>query len=586
MKKRKYLILLLTLLIILSCSFGTTAFAYTLEYSKDDTTKYFEANVVSDMTRNWEKISLKESQLESGPFYMLPGAAVSAFEENIIAFTIFCNDKSYLDFKRNGRNKQFTISLLRQSEKNLKYTEESTYQISYNKITDTLYVRNLQDELYGGANAFAPVLSIESENYEELTDFSFKEITAETASAYGWTEGDYYLRLYWKVDSVMQNYRVLFDYQEFYTVTKTKTFLGISVGDEKVLKSIDYHLVSDVRSYYQVLEYINKAGKIEDEFFIDMYDYVYSVLGATEQTFTIEYLENIDKTPFAKKVQTQITLTALQNTLKLSVSDVAAALGVTNVNVLLSACQGFYRDTTDDIFKAKYYDSVYLNAKTVDGKTMAYILDPNLSYYDYFKKMDNDGIITSDMMSYCYNETLRAYPELAGYSMQDVYGYFGYIVLPDTFTVNQAYAEIFGNELEFDGVVNMVAFKDTLTVESYNKLLKDYNYPWLSVIWNTVAGAFTQCNATHVMLYADCSKTKAYETLNGSPEIDNGKGLLINRAPELIIDLTEDIGETTNKLLNTLFGKDQSGLSLGAILLIALVLIIIIKITNRQPRRK
>lgn len=586
MKKRKYLILLLTLLIILSCSFGTTAFAYTLEYSKDDTTKYFEANEVSDMNRNWEKISLKESQLESGPFYMLPGAAVSAMEENIIAFTIFCKDKSYLDFKRNGRNKQFTISLLRQSENNLKYTEESTYQISYNKIADILYVRNLQDELYGGANAFAPVLSLESENYEELTDFSFKEITAETASAYGWNEGDYYLRLYWKVDSVTQNYRVLFDYQEFYTEKKPKKFLGITVGKETVSKSIDYHLVSDVRSYYQVLDNINKAGKIEDEFFIDMYDYVYSVLGATEQTFTVEYLENIDNTPFARKVQKEITLTALENTLELSAVDVATALGLTNVNVLLSACKGFYRDTTDDIFKAKYYDSVYLNAKTVDGKTMAYILDPNLSYYDYFNKMDNDNIITSDMMSYCFNETLRAYPELAGYSMQDVYGYFGYIVLPETFTVNQAFSTLFGNELEFDGVVNMVAFKDTLSIEAYNKLLKDYNYPWLSVLWNTIAGTFTQCNATHVMLYADCSKTKAYETLNGSPEIDNGKGLLINRAPELIIDLTEDLGEKTNKLLNALFGKDKSGLSLGSILLIALVLIIIIKIINRQPRRR
>lgn len=577
MKKRKLLILLLVFLMLFSFSFGTVAFAYSLKYEKEEGENYIKDSVAAQAIKDWSKIGFKESQLESGPFYMLPGAAVSAMEENVLTFTIFCKDKDFTEFTQKGRSKEITITLLRQSENNQKYTESSTYQITYSKLLDNLYVRNLQDELYGGSNAFAPVLSLETDSFEELKDFGFKKVDAEKAQAYGWTEGDYFLRLVWKVDSAFQDYRVMFDYTEYWTEEKVKKVLGVKVGTEKVQKSKSYTLLSDVRSYYQVLDNINKAGKIEDEFFIHMYDYVYSVLGATEQTFTIEYLENIDKTPFAKKVQTQITLTALQNTLELSASDVATALGKTNVNVLLSACKGFYRDTTDDIFKARYYDSVYLNAKTVDGKSMAYILDPNLSYYDFYNKMDKDDIITSDMMSYCFNETLKAYPELSGYSMQEVYGYFGYIVLPDTFTVNQAYAEIFGNELEFDGVVNMVAFKDTITVESYNKLLKDYNYPWLSVLWNTVAGAFTQCNATHVMLYADCSKTKAYENLNGSPEIDNGNGLLINKAPELIVGIVDDIQNTSENLINTIFNRGSTGISLGVIIIIVLAGIIIIK---------
>ena len=584
--KKRFLLILLSLLLVISCNFGITAFAYTVKYEKDSGENYFNEGDFGNVYKRWEKASLLESKLEDGPFYMLPGAAVSAVEENVLAFTIFCKDENVLKFKKNGRRKHFSISLLRQSEKNLHYVEDSTYDITYDRITDTLYVRNLQDELYGGANAFAPVLSLESENFKELTDFAFKEITAETASAYGWTEGDYYLRLYWKVDSVTQDYRVFFGYNESWTEYVTKKLFGIKVGEEPVRKSLTYYLLSDVRSYFKVLDNIQNAGKIEEEISINMHDYVYNVLGATEQTFTVEYLENIDKTPFARKVQKQITLKALKNTLTLSAVDVAAALGVTNVNCLLSGCKGFKRDTSEDIFIASYYESIYLNAKTVDGRTMAYFLDPNLSFFDYFNRMDEDDIISQDMMNYCFNETLRAYPELAGYSMQDVYGYFGYMVLPETFSVNQAFATLFGNELEFDGTVNMVAFKDTLTVNAYNKLLKDYNYPWLSRVFNTVTGAFTECNATHVMLYADCSNTKAYESLNGSPEINNGAGLLINRAPELMIDITEDLTKTTNNLVNTLFGKGSGGLPIGIILLIALVLIVIIKIIDKQPRKR
>lgn len=584
--KKRFLLILLSLLLVISCNFGITAFAYTIKYEKESGESYFNEGTFNYVNKNWEKASLLESQLEDGPFYMLPGAAVSAVEENVLAFTIFCKDENVLKFKKNGRRKHFSISLLRQSEKNLHYVEDSTYDISYDRITDTLYVRNLQDELYGGANAFAPVLSLESENFKELTDFAFTKITPETASVYGWTEGDYYLRLYWKVDSVTQDYRVFFGYSESWTEYVTKKFLGLNVGEKPVSKSLSYYLISDVRSYFQVLDNIQNAGKIEEEISETMRDYVYNVLGATEQTFTVEYLENIDKTPFARKVQKEITLKAIKNTLTLSPVDVAAALGVTNVNCLLSGCKDFKRDTSEDIFIASYYESIYLNAKTVDGRTMAYFLNPNLSFFDYFNRMDEDEIISQDMMNYCFNETLRAYPELAGYTMQDVYGYFGYMVLPDTFSVNQAFATLFGNELEFDGTVNMVAFKDTLTVNAYNKLLKDYNYPWLSRVFNTVTGAFTECNATHVMLYADCSNTKAYESLNGSPEINNGAGLLINRAPELMIDFTEDLTKTTNNLLNTLLGKGSGGLSIGIIILIGLVLIVIIKFINKQPRKR
>ena len=294
MKKRKYLLILLILLMAISCSFGViTASAYTVKYDKGEGENYYEDGIGIHTVKGWDNVyGLAESKLESGPFYMLPGAAVSAYTENVLAFTLFCKDKNYANFTRTldqimGRG--ITITLLRQSATNLKYTEESTYELYYQKHTDTLRITNVQDELYGGANPFTPVLSLESENFEEIKDFGFKKIDSELASAYGWTEGDYYLRLYWQVDSVHQQYRVLFRYADYMVEKVPKKFLGIKYGEETIITQKDFVLLSDIRSYYQILDNINQAGKVEDEFAIHLQDYVLEVLGATDQTFTVEY---------------------------------------------------------------------------------------------------------------------------------------------------------------------------------------------------------------------------------------------------------------------------------------------------------
>ena len=198
---------------------------------------------------------------------------------------------------------------------------------------------------------------------------------------------------------------------------------------------------------------------------------------ATEQYIKFEYLKRIDGTPFAEKVQTLINVPVYENhTIKLN--DVKKALKCKQFGVMQSYCDTFEYDSETNTYKAVYYKSVYLNAKTVDGNSMNYYLDCNLSFQDYFGGFVGDGIIDSDLFEWYLNKIHVTYAALDGYKADNIYGYWGVIIIPHGNDFNQLWADMFGNKTTFSGVLEKFMYTRNLKASEYNKLLRDYQYGW------------------------------------------------------------------------------------------------------------
>lgn len=593
MKKRRLLLILISALLVVTSSFGAiVACAYSIKYERNDENIYYDRDTLILGTGiRWDmNVAINKTEIADGPFYFLPGAAISNLNKNVLSFTLFCKDSAFAEFASQDDSIaafEYQLNLFRKTEDG-KYAESSTYTFVYNRSDDTLTIANLQDVLYKQSEDFRPILTFESEDYE-VKDFKFSRVTAENAAAYGWTQGDYYIRLYWEVPSIYQEYCVYFTCAryKYEIIKKWKGLRRVEIKQCSEAPDKAYRILSDTRSYYSVISNMNDAGMLEDEMHNSpLLGYAEQILGGVEKTVTVEYLENInDKLPFAKKVRKDIVITTYEDEDFLSSVDVAKALNVAGVNVLLSKCKGFNKDFSDGVFKAEYYPGVYLEARTVDGRNMDYYLNPNLSFSEFYGKLVEDSIIKQDLYNYYFNNILTAYPELSGYTPETLYGYFGYAVIPTTFTLNQGFAELFNTELKFEGVVKMLSFKDDLSLGAYNRLLSDYDYPWLARVWNGAWGALTQCEALHIMLYADCTDSDAFASMNGSTDIDNTSGLIKNEAPGLFIDFGEHLIDSTNQLLDSIFGKESSNKLLVILLVVCVGAFLVYFLVNREKKK-
>ena len=564
MKKRKIYILFLALLFTLSITaFAITAHAYTvvhhlgadgedLNYDVDDLAGYFP-------NLKWENLDLLDINKTDGPYMFAPGASVGKQKENQLSFVLACLDENYVNYDTFCKEEKcyFVYQIILLREGNEGYFENCAYHFIYDYEKDELGIVNLGEYKQYQSNHFAPIMTTEDgSGIYGPSDFKFNYSNATDRYVSSLPDDAKYMRIYFDVESPYQNYRTIVRMQRF--VKKQKVVWDLwpfKKHTETYNETIEeYAVMSDVRNYYQILNSINEAGKLETEFSnAPIYDYVQDVLLGEDREYNVEYLQDIEGTPFAKKVSAKITVRGWEDIETLNTVDVSQALDVKGVNTLISACSGFKKNS-EGIFVADYYSGVYLEAKTVDGNVKQYILDPNRSYADFYSSLVDDGVITQKLYEYEFNEILKTFPELSGLAPEEVYGYFGYIVIPETFSLNQAYADLFNTQLKFDGVVNCFEFEEELTLVAYDKLLQDYNYAWLERLWNDVWGTLTQLNAKHVVMHADCTTSKAYGAMNGSEEIGNTAGLVGNEVAGVVEEIGNALDNTASSINKLLFG--------------------------------
>lgn len=577
--KRKILFILIAALTVLTTFFSVVAYAYDYDVVYEDTknNENYDPNAPEFKNNNllkWDTQSIADIPKSSGAFYIANGASVNKLKKNLLNFDLFCSDSEYIDRASKGEKLVYELYLIRQGT-DTEYYESVAYQITWDGLRQKMTITNLFELKQYQSSRFSPILSLFDEDGAPK-DFKFKQVTQEESEHNGWTKGDWHMRINFEVPSVYTEYRFLFRFAQIGTYTKKvwdfwpfKSHQEVFYDDEN--PKMQAFIASDVRSYYYVLNAINQADSLDEEFQDEeMRTYVSNVLGGEEQKINVEYLENIsDGIPFAHKVKTTATVKIIRGATEIPIDDVCRSLDIPGVNALLSPAKNFVKGA-DGTYTAYYYPSVYLEAKTVDGNVEQYILDPNKSYEDFFMQLVNDEIINNATYEYLFaTRVLQAYPQLAGMQESEIFGYWGYAVIPNTFSVNQAVSELFNTQLKFDGIVKAFDFEQPLSLGAYNKLLKDYNYGWLERIWNDVWGTLTVCNAKHVCLFADCTTSDAYASMNGE-----GFGNTSGLAGNTVTGAIEDVGAAVEIIITNPNVQRSIGLSsviaiiIGAIILV------------------
>ena len=304
----------------------------------------------------------------------------------------------------------------------------------------------------------------------------------------------------------------------------------------------------------------------------------------------ISYLKRIGETPFATPVTAILDIPVIDNEIR--VADVKAELGVDTLAVMQSACDSFKYDEDEEIYKAYYYKSVWLSAKTADGETQDVYLDCNLSFRDFYYPFVRDGIFPPgiDGYEYFFNRLKQKCPEVMDYRDYELYGYFGYVVMPKTYSFSQFLFEICdASQANYQGTVDSIRNTGTLSKDSYKKLLEDYHYGWLQTAWNSFVGAFDVYQAYHYSFYVDSGVLEAFIAHNGAKDMyDHASrtGVAVRNTTSAVSDFLSDL----LKKLGDWFEKNTKTFAIIVAVLIflmflSMLLTFVAKVSNKHQRK-
>lgn len=296
----------------------------------------------------------------------------------------------------------------------------------------------------------------------------------------------------------------------------------------------------------------------------------------TNQYIALDYLQRIEGTCFAEKISTFVYVPVYPNN-KVRVTDVRKALGLTSFGVMQSYCKEITYDKTTNTYTAVYFKSVYLNAKTVDGNSNNYYLDCNLSFRDYFWRFVDSGkytytaddvaladadsstkgkikegetvdaqVISEGLYEYFWNKIKLDGLQNTDYTPSDVYGYWGLIAVPQTYSLNRLWTEIFGTQTTFLGSMESFMYSEQLTWAAYRKLLTDYGYGFLSQVWNTIAGFFLGYEANFYVVYIDSEDTEFMIAENGADNIEDNSGAINNGIEDSVDNVKDFLADQSN----------------------------------------
>ena len=328
-------------------------------------------------------------------------------------------------------------------------------------------------------------------------------------------------------------------------------------------------------------------------------DYAQKILdGYALKDVRVRYLVDLKDTPFAVMTEKKIKIPVYNY--GVLVSDVTTALNLDTLILKYASVDSFVYDkdasdkTHDEVYVAQYRDGIQLSAKTTDsGRNNNYYLDINKSYREYFGKLITDGVITKGLYKWFYNDILtRQYPgikelELLPGQEGDLYGYFGFIMIPQTNSIEAVWGDLFNKDTTYSGTIHYTMNTTVLTISAYDKLLGEYKYSWLQRAWNNVTGLVQNYNANIYIFYVDSAENgDLWVGENGAADKDDNKGSLWGD----ISDGATQVGDIVSNLWNNTFGalSKLSGGIAGTIIIIAVVagIILFIKYKKGGNRRR
>ncbi len=542
----------------------------------------------------------------SGPFSFRPGAALWIEENKRIGFSVdltrtketwkiantqktgeyggFYRFKFYL-VRSNNNQRDTDISVSTYVFQNTKTQSSRTYigsSILDKDKYDTMEGVIQTNTLSNSATKVPYTLDWGQESTDDLSalyDQGIDPFSDDYVETLPEKKKKYSLKVFFDLDKlgVYTSYRVYFSYEYVPIVEKTENqdwFLWIHWGNGTYNYAFgepeSYLIKSDVRSYYQVLNNLTNAGDFDPESESnskvkpspDLREFWIKLLNDEGNTVNVDYLAQIEGTPFAKKERAQITVrTTNVAGSTLLPDDVASAMGIESFHFNTAPIEAFIYNVSENAYVAKYYNTVNLKTVTTEGKRMEYYLNPNKSFREfYFDFVTGDNpVISLDCYNYMIGALKSNYPQLQDFQDTEIYGFWGYAVTPQTHLFSDIFATIQNKDTAFNGVEKHYELSGTLSIGAYNRLLgEDYGYGWLQIVFSDLMNAIPAggvFEVKHYFVYADGKYTKTSIDQTGSSDVDNTTSVLngdIQAAAKIGTETVKGAFNAINSLLNTI----------------------------------
>ena len=307
--------------------------------------------------------------------------------------------------------------------------------------------------------------------------------------------------------SPYSSYFVNFSY-EYTLIKKIKVFTSVSFEEETISGTCR----SSTRSVFGVLKEAQKAGTLEDMFWIDepyekdevSYNKALYILNnSATQRVKVKYLKQIENTPFAEPVFAYVNVPLTSE--GVYIDDVAKELGLNTLNCLGAICQNLVLNEGEGVYCAKYLKNVWIEARTTDERKADYFFDINTSFKDYYYGFVEDEILDVGAYEYLWADMLKQYPVLEKYDDDNVYGLFCMIVVPESYTWFAAFDKLFGNggTVSYENVQSYYTFSGSIDKEEYNLLLDKYGYTHIENAFSNVIGDLAGYDANYFMFQAN-----------------------------------------------------------------------------------
>lgn len=245
------------------------------------------------------------------------------------------------------------------------------------------------------------------------------------------------------------------------------------------------------------------------------------LLGTAIRDVTVRYQKRIEGTPFAERVEKVVSAPVWGEGEDAFVllDDIKEAFGTESLETLNAAIQTIKRVDTD-VFEIEYHYSGWLRLINNDGHFVDVFASVNESFKSYYHKYVDMGALSEAAYSYNFNELIKEYPILNNYSTRQdlVYGLWGMLVLPKTYSLNDFAAEFLQPNKTKGEHVSMYTFTHDLTYEEYQILQEEFDYGGLASAWNDVAG-FVEgggaYQATYHIVYLNPETSMSWLDLRG-----------------------------------------------------------------------
>ncbi len=365
------------------------------------------------------------------------------------------------------------------------------------------------------------------------------------------TEGVTFPTLYLNVsvNSIYASYFIVADvYFKKFTGYKTEGALWwkeeVPVYDSTLMNLPDIRTQS--RSCKQVLEGISAAGRLEEEFPNEATRAIVNdILGNTEtQEITVKYLKQIGSSPFARAISSTVKIETYND--RVYYDDVCDAVGEKTLSCM-GATVDYFEKNSMNVYEAIYLSSIEMKSLTEDGYYAEYYIGLGQTFNEFIDDFNGDDIFDPGLFEFMLNDIHVAYPVTEPYTGDEIYGFWGCFVIPETLNMNTVWANFFQIDAATTGIGKTYEVVANMTVGEYWTALDNHDYNWGEKVFQVVANAFTnwfELEGKYVLYYAKSYVTSGGYNESGDTNIEDSNGAIIdsvNGALNGIVDAFKDM---------------------------------------------